>query len=193
MIPAVTHPAAFRTERLVLQTLGPDRAAHVSAHAAANREHLAPWEPLRDPEWLTLDAVRARLAEDVAIAHEGQGLRLWLFLHEDTEMVIGMVNLANVVRGAFLSCHVGYHLDARYTGQGLMTEAVTEAVRIAFDILCLHRVEANVMPRNTRSAAVALAAGFVSEGISPRYLNIAGRWEDHEHYVILNPALEQTA
>jgi ribosomal-protein-alanine N-acetyltransferase len=60
-----------------------------------------------------------------------------------------------------------------------MTEAVKRIVEIAFDDLALHRVEANIMPRNAPSLAVAERAGFVREGLSPRYLQIAGKWEDH--------------
>ena len=50
----------------------------------------------------------------------------------------------------------------------------------------LHRVEANIMPRNPASLRAAEKAGFVREGLSRRYLNINGVWEDHIHMVRLN-------
>jgi ribosomal-protein-alanine N-acetyltransferase len=61
-------------------------------------------------------------------------------------------------------------------------------MEIAFDELGLHRVEANVIPRNVRSLAVVERAGFVREGFSARYLRIGGRWEDHIRLARINDA-----
>jgi len=43
------------------------------------------------------------------------------------------------------------------------------------------------MPRNLPSLRVAEKCGFQNEGLSPRYLQINGKWEDHVHMVKLNP------
>ena len=67
-----------------------------------------------------------------------------------------------------------------------MTEAVELITRYAFDHLELHRIEANVMPRNVASLRVLEKNGYINEGISQKYLNINGVWEDHYHMVILN-------
>ena len=87
------------------------------------------------------------------------------------------------MRGAFQSCFLSYKLDMDLCGRGYMTEAVEEAVRIAFTVLGLHRIEANIMPRNTASLGVARKAGFQEEGLAVRYLRINGVWEDHIHMV----------
>ena len=71
-----------------------------------------------------------------------------------------------------------------------MTEAVNECVRIAFEELGLHRIEANIMPKNKASLGLARKCGFREEGISPKYLKINGVWEDHIHMVKLNESLE---
>ncbi len=57
--------------------------------------------------------------------------------------------------------------------------------RIAFRVLKLHRVEANIQPANLRSLALARDAGFVREGYSRRYVRIAGRWRDHVRLALL--------
>jgi [ribosomal protein S5]-alanine N-acetyltransferase len=54
----------------------------------------------------------------------------------------------------------------------------------AFGELQLHRVEANIQPKNRRSIELVKRAGFRCEGLSPRYLKIAGRWRDHERWAI---------
>ena len=67
---------------------------------------------------------------------------------------MGSIGLNDVVWGAFCSAFLGYKLDAAYTGKGYMTEAVRLVVEYAFTQLGLHRIEANVMPRNTASLRV---------------------------------------
>ena len=59
-----------------------------------------------------------------------------------------MVHLSQISRGVFLSCFLGYHMDQDFLRKGYMTEAVAAVVDYAFGPLGLHRVEANVMPRN---------------------------------------------
>jgi ribosomal-protein-alanine N-acetyltransferase len=65
-----------------------------------------------------------------------------------------------------------------------MSEAVKLALRYAFKRRKLHRVEATLMPVNAASRALARRCGFRFEGLAKRYLNINGRWEDHERYAI---------
>ena len=59
---------------------------------------------------------------------------------------------------------------------------------IAFGELGLHRVEAGTVPHNARSRAVLERTGFVRFGYAPAYLKIAGEWQDHVLYQVLNAA-----
>src|SRR5206468_11042647 len=103
------------------------------------------------------------------------------------DAIVGNLNLTQVHRGAFQSCVLGYNLAADHQGRGYMTEAVGAAVDFAFRSWNLHRVAANYMPRNSRSAAVLERCGFKIEGHAPSYLLIDGRWEDHVLTAIINP------
>src|SRR6266566_1180875 len=76
-------------------------------------------------------------------------------------------------------------IGVRHARQGYMTEALPLALRHAFRTLRLHRVEANILPVNRASLALVRRAGFRREGYSPRYLEIAGRWADHERWALL--------
>ena len=67
-----------------------------------------------------------------------------------------------------------------------MTEAIKRTVQIMFDDFELHRIEANVVPRNSRSLKVMEKLGFEKEGLSKRYLEINGKWEDHIHFAVYN-------
>lgn len=178
------------TDRLVLRGLEPDEAALLLDFDVRNREFLAPWEPLRTPEYFTEARAAGSIRADADAAQRQVGFRWHLFLPQDPGRIVGSVALSNIVQGVFLSCHMGYRLDAQAQGQGYMTEAVAAVVDHAFGAWGLHRIEANVIPRNRASRRVVTRLGFEEEGLARRYLKIAGVWEDHLHYVRLNPLVE---
>lgn len=153
-----------------------------------NRAFLAEWQPAVDEEFYTVEFQRDRLQFEAEQRKQGRMVRLWFFNKHDRAytQIIGFLNFSNIVRGAFQSCHLGYAIDQANANQGLMTEALRQAITFAFEDLKLHRIEANIMPRNHRSARVVEKLGFVNEGLSRKYLKINGVWEDHIHYVMLN-------
>ena len=108
---------------------------------------------------------------------------IWL---NDPRALAGVVNLSEIVRGGFQSAYLGYYAFAPYAGRGLMKEGLAQVITHAFKVMKLHRLEANVQPGNRRSKALVKSLGFRREGLSPRYLKIAGRWRDHERWAILS-------
>ncbi|MCO5411116.1 GNAT family N-acetyltransferase [Ralstonia mojiangensis] len=105
-----------------------------------------------------------------------------------SEQIVGVINITEIVHGAFQSAYLGYYGMAGFSRKGLMTEALNAAVRYAFDGLGLHRLEANIQPENTASIALVSRVGFKKEGFSPRYLRINGKWCDHERWALLADA-----
>ena len=104
--------------------------------------------------------------------------------HEDNA-IVGVINIAEIVRGLFKSAYLGYYAFLPYAGAGYMSEGIELALVMAFRTLKLHRVEANVQPTNMQSLALVRSAGFVREGYSRRYVRIAGRWRDHVRMALL--------
>jgi ribosomal-protein-alanine N-acetyltransferase len=180
------------TERLTLKVLDESFATRVLDFFARNREFMREWNPALGGDFYTLAFHREKLRNELEMMRQGYLLRLHLFKRADSafERVIGVVAFNNMIRGAFQSCHLGYQIDERETNQGLITEALRKAIEYGFDELKLHRVEANIMPRNARSRRVAEKLGFEAEGLAKKYLKIDGTWEDHLHYVLFNTALE---
>jgi len=99
--------------------------------------------------------------------------------------IVGVVNLNNIVHGAFQSAALGYYGFVPFDGQGYMFEGLALVIRRSFGELGLHRLEANIQPGNERSIALVRRLGFRFEGYSPRMLKIGGRWRDHERWAIL--------
>ena len=99
--------------------------------------------------------------------------------------LVGVVNLDELVRGAFQSAYLGFYAFVPFEAQGNMTVGLSLAVTDAFRRRKLHRLEANIQPENRKSIALVKRLGVRLEGLSPRYLKVAGRWRDHERWAIL--------
>jgi len=181
----------IETPRLRLATIGVSQPPEVLDFVVRNREFLQPWEPLREPDYYTIEGQRRLIDFDSESMKEGTLVKLWISKRVSPGRIIGSVSLSNIVRGAFLSCHLGYRMDGEENGKGYMTEAVKHVADFAFRELGLHRIEANIMPRNEASLRVVRKLGFREEGLAPRYLRINGKWEDHLHMVLLNEELER--
>ena len=157
------------------------RVRHTDADEliALNLESIDYHEP-----WET--AFKDRAAFDRWFEHSLTGAHVFLIARERaTNEVVGVINFNEIVMGALRGAYCGYWGYPRTGRRGLMTEALREAVRFAFQELGLHRIEANIQPGNARSIALARRAGFTKEGFSPRYLFLSGAWRDHERWAIL--------
>lgn len=141
---------------------------------------LEPWEPLLPGDRSPIDDEafdRFHMSSDTETSR-----RFLVRLVGKDGPIVGQVSLNNIVRGAFLSATLGYWIAKSHAGKGLMTEALGLAVTHAFKELRLHRVEANIIPRNAASIGLVKRLGFRYEGTAECYLRIAGVWEDHERW-----------
>jgi ribosomal-protein-alanine N-acetyltransferase len=161
-----------------IRPLAPDDAPALAAAYDRNRAHLAPWEPIRDPSFFTADGQADVVARQLSLVRGGQSLS-WVLTHG--ERIVGRANLNNIVRGVLSSGQLGYWVDHEHLGRGLAGEAVEHACRQA-QALGLHRVEAGTMVRNMASQRVLVRCGFEQYGMAPKYLFLAGAWEDHNLY-----------
>ena len=96
-----------------------------------------------------------------------------------------MININEVIRGAFQCGALGYYAFSPYAGKGLMHEGMLLVLKYAFQKLKLHRVEANIQRNNRASIALVRKCGFVREGLSRRMLKVCGKWRDHERWALL--------
>ena len=148
-----------------------------------NRDFMAPWEPIRGEDYFTVDGQHAVIRAD--LEQYEQGSKLPHVILDDSGRVVGRITLNGIVRASFQSCSLGYWVSAADNGRGLATAAVREIVRVAFDELGLHRVQAETLLHNVRSQRVLERNGFVRYGMAPEYLNICGRWQDCAMYQVV--------
>jgi ribosomal-protein-alanine N-acetyltransferase len=161
-----------------------DDAPALAELVQANRTFLAPWEPLRDENYFTEPGQRADIER--ALERHDQGNALPSVILDDADAVVGRITLNGIVRGAFQSCSVGYWLSPAAGGRGLATAALRETIAVAFGELGLHRVQAETLLDNAASQRVLERNDFVRIGMAPKYLKIAGRWQDCLLYQVIN-------
>ncbi|GJH38285.1 GNAT family N-acetyltransferase [Paraburkholderia hospita] len=182
-------PQEISTARLKLTPACDRFAQELRKYCIENRTHLQPWEPLRAESFFDAKSVAGRLS---AMAHNnasGHAVHFLLFLPETGEMV-GECNFTNIVRGPFQACHLGFSVAKRFEGRGLIHEALTPAITYIFEQVGLHRVMANFMPENIRSARILDRFGFEREGLARSYLRINGVWADHVLTSLVNASTE---
>jgi ribosomal-protein-alanine N-acetyltransferase len=157
----------------------------LTALVVANRDYLAPWQPTAPDNTFTergqADNVSAALD-----AHQ-QGAMVPHVITSRGGEIVGRINLNSVIRGAFQSASVGYWVSEAETGRGVATAAVAAVIDLAFGEVGLHRIQGETLAHNPASRRVLERNGFVRYGVAPEYLCIAGRWQDHVLYQLINP------
>jgi RimJ/RimL family protein N-acetyltransferase len=118
----------------------------------------------------------ALLADIHRLAGEGT-LYQWGIALSATDTVIGTCTLASIDR-RHRRAEVGFALSAGAWGHGYATEAMVRLIEHAFGTLDLHRLEADVDPRNAASLRLLERLGFVREGYLRERYHVNGEVQD---------------
>jgi ribosomal-protein-alanine N-acetyltransferase len=114
-------------------------------------------------------------------AREGRALP---FAVTVDDMFVGQLTVTNIVGGSARWGQVGYWIDSRHAGKGVMPTAVALAGDFCLTQMRLHRIEVAILPENTASLRVVEKLGFTEIGFAPRYLHINGSWRDHRLFAL---------
>ena len=115
------------TERLRIQLLEFQQAGLMAAFRVANRAHLEPWEPRRNPEFFTQPFWEIQVRIALQGYRQGNSCCLTIMNREEDE-ILGICNFTNIIRGTFQSCHLGYALAEQSQGNGYMQEALDSSI-----------------------------------------------------------------
>jgi ribosomal-protein-alanine N-acetyltransferase len=183
MIPTIETP------RLLLTIPPVEAAPRLLAFAIENDAHLVQWEPPHPEGFYTEEFWQRRIDQNRHEFVRDRSMRLVIFRRGDPEgPVLGHCNYSQFIRGAFQACYLGYSIDHRWEGNGLMTEALEASIAFVFGSLRMHRIMANYIPTNERSSRLLKRLGFVVEGYARDYLYIHDAWRDHIMTALTNPS-----
>lgn len=172
----------LKGHNITLKNLTSGDAKEIVEYYKKNKNHLAPFEPVRDESFYTIETQKKLLNKSYKEFLNGTSIDLGIF---KDEKIIGKIKLSGIVHGSYRNGTIGYSIDEDEQSKGYMTQSVKLLVRYAFSECELHRVEASALVNNIKSRTVLEKCGFKLVGINEKYLLINGRWEDHATYYIL--------
>ena len=168
------------TERLVLRQIIPDDAD--ALYATFSDE--AVMEFYGDEAHQSLDDSRhlIHLQQEWYARH--MGIRWGITRHGEDNVIgsCGLFNFDEEQRRA----EVGYELRRVYWRQGIMREALTAILSLAFGPMALHRVEALTDGRNTASQSILASLGFIHEGTLRERFYFHGGYHDDWYFGLLS-------
>ncbi len=148
----------LRTGRLVLRALAPADAPALFAifgDPAVCRYWSRP--PLPDLHAAT------ELQAEISRHFAARTLFQWGIAERETDAIVGTCTLA-ALSPEHRRAEVGFALRRAVWGRGYIAEALPALLGFAFDVLDLHRLEADVDPRNGPSIRALERVGFAREG-----------------------------
>jgi ribosomal-protein-alanine N-acetyltransferase len=148
----------LRTERLLLRPLREADASELFSVFSDPRV-MRYWSI---SAWDSIDVARENLACDLKAMASGEYLQLGIERLEDGQL-LGKCALFNFVAQS-KRADVGYGIASDSWGQGYTQEALRAVLGFGFSELGLNRVEADIDPRNQRSAKLLERLGFKQEG-----------------------------
>lgn len=177
--PAVLGPLRVSAGVIRLRPVRMRDGAQWSRARTGDRDHLEPWEPSGEPDWLARHSPAAWPVVCSSLRSEARRGRMLPFVIELDGRFCGQLTIGNVAHGALRSAWIGYWVASSATGGGVATGALALGLDHCFGVVRLHRVEATVRPENAGSRAVLAKVGFREEGLLRRYLDVDGEWRDH--------------
>ncbi len=175
-------PARLTSGEITLRPVSRSDAPAWREIRARNAEWLKPWDatvpPGGDSRPTSYPALVRRLRR---MAREGTTLP---FALEVEGNFAGQVTVNNIVRGSAQFASLGYWIDQRYAGRGIMPRAVAMAIDHCFATVGLHRIEICIRPENTNSLRIVEKLGLTAVGLAPRFLHIDGAWRDHRIFAV---------
>ncbi len=168
--------------RVGLRPLGIRDARAWREVRARNQQWLTPWEATVPPGDRSAPATFRAMVRD--LHRQARAGRAMPFAVTVDDAFVGQLTVSNIVGGSARWAQVGYWVDQKEAGQGVMPTAVALVVDHCFIEAGLHRIEVAIRPENTASLRVVQKLGFIEYGYATRYLHIDGAWRDHRLFAL---------
>lgn len=135
------------------------------------------------PPLLTIEDA-AHLQQEIVEHFTRRTLFQWAVAEQSSETLVGTCTLA-ALSAEHRRAEIGFALRRASWGRGYLREVMPALLAFAFDTLGLHRIEADVDPRNTRSIRALEREGFQREGYLRERYHMAGEIQDAALYGLL--------
>jgi len=165
----------IETKRLIVRCYNPSDALLLAASVTENVEHLRPWMPWAHNEPEPIETKEERLRTFRGKFDLGENFIYGIFNPGETRLLGGTGLHPRIGEGGL---EIGYWIHKDFVNQGLATESTAALVKVAFDILHIHRVEIHCDPANLASASVPRKLGFTHEGTLRAKTPFLDRWSD---------------
>ena len=174
--PAYSNPAyRIETQRLVVRCYNPSDASMLAQSITESVEHLRPWMVWAHSEPEPVDEKLKLLKRWRGNFDLGQDFAYGIFSPDESKL-LGSTGLHTRLGESELE--IGYWIHKDYIKQGLVTESTAALIRVAFEIIQVHRIEIHCDPRNLASAAVPRKLGFDHEGTLRAKIRFLDSWRD---------------
>jgi RimJ/RimL family protein N-acetyltransferase len=127
-------------------------------------------------------------ARAVRLAADGDYLQLALELRDTQEAPGRLIgdSYFTIASTEHSRGEIGWTMHPEFTGRGYASEAARAVLGLAFDTLGLHRVFAELDPRNDASIALCRRLGMREEAYFVQDMMFKGDWADTGLYAILD-------
>jgi RimJ/RimL family protein N-acetyltransferase len=174
--PGFQNPAyRIETRRLVVRCYDPSDVRMLATSVAESVEHLRPWMPWAHGEPEPIEEKVRRIRRFRGMFDLGQDFVYGIFNSDETRL-LGGTGLHT--RLGEHELEIGYWIHRDFTNQGLVTESTAALVKVAFELIHIHRLEIHCDPANLASAAIPRKLGFTHEGTLRARTPFLDHWSD---------------
>ncbi len=186
--PNISNPAyRIETARLVVRCYEPTDAKLLADSVAESVEHLKTFMPWAHAEPEPFQMKVERVKRFRGMFDLQQNYTYGIFNKEGTRQ-LGGTGLHTRLGEDELE--IGYWIHKDFTNLGLATESTAALVKVAFEIINIHRLEIHCDPRNLASASIPRKLGFTHEGTLRAKTPFLDRWSDSMIWGLLESEYE---
>jgi len=173
-------PVMF-TERLLLKQIN-DEDIHQLFELRSDKEVMKyiPRKPAQ-----TIEDARQLILHFDEVVHNNEKITWGIFLKE-TVQLIGTIGYVNIYKDNYRA-EIGYLLNPKFQGKGMMTEALKRVIEYGFNDLKFHSIEAIVHPENNGSSKLLENNQFKKEAYLKDNQFFDGKFIDSVIYSRINP------
>ena len=174
--PKIINPAyRIETERLIVRCYQPSDAQLLADSVLENVEHLKPWMPWAHNEPEPFEEKAKRMQRLRGMFDLQQDYTYGIFNREETKLLGGTGLHTRLGENEL---EIGYWMHKDHLNKGLVTESTSALIKVAFEVIHVHRIEIHCDPTNLASAAIPKKLGFTHEGTLRQKTLFLDHWSD---------------